>query len=104
MAVYVNPETGNREVYIKNPPPQGYLTEEEWAITQPKPIPSQEEINMRRVMEIHNRLYQIDQKSLRPLRAIAEKADTDEDHEILAELNNEAENLRVELRSLTCVV
>lgn len=43
MAVYVNPETGNREVWNKKP--TGYLTEEEWAAEHPyvpEPIPQEE--------------------------------------------------------------
>lgn len=35
MAVYVNPETGNHEVW--NSRPEGYFTPEEWAAEHPAP-------------------------------------------------------------------
>lgn len=41
MATYVNPDTGNHEVWDTKP--TGYYTEEEWAALHPAPKPTKEE-------------------------------------------------------------
>ena len=56
---------------------------------------------LQRIAEIDRRLAEIDQESVRPLRAIVGDADTEHDRAKLAELEREAEQLRAERRELT---
>lgn len=63
--------------------------------------PSQEEINQVRVDEIKNQLSEIDNKRIRPLAAIALNTADEEDTARLQELEDEANALREELRTLT---
>ena len=51
--------------------------------------------------ELMERLDEIDRLAIRPLRAIAAGTATDEDREILAELERQAEEIRAELAELS---
>lgn len=39
MAIYVNPDTGNHEVWDEGKQPENYLTPEEWEELHPTPTP-----------------------------------------------------------------
>lgn len=50
--------------------------------------------------ELKNRLDEIDRQAIRPLRAIAAGTATDEDRRVLAELEAQAEEIRVQMAEL----
>lgn len=88
-------QNGNCEIWAKKP--DGYLTEVEWAALHPPPPapePTPEEIAAQNAAEKALRFGEIDAASIRPLRAIAAGTATAYDHEKLAELEAEAEELR----------
>lgn len=64
-------------------------------------VPSQEELNQIRIDEIKNQLNNIDAKRIRPLAAISLGTADEEDIARLQELEDEANVLREELRTLT---
>lgn len=64
------------------------------------PQPSQEQIKQLRIAQIQSRLNQIDMESVRPIRAIQKGVGTEFDTQKLDSLENEAETLRSEIRTL----
>jgi hypothetical protein len=82
----------------------GWLTPEEFAAAfpplEPEP-PTAEALAAQRRAAITARLAEIDAASIRPLRAIAQGAATQDDHDKLAALDAEAAELRQELAGLT---
>lgn len=97
MAVYVNPETGNHEVWDKKP--DGYLTPEAWAADHPAPGPDPEEERRARIEAIKTELASLDLASIRPLRSIDNGDDTPADHAKLVDLEARAAELRAELKA-----
>ena len=69
-------------------------------IEQPQPPPTAEELAEARRAEILAELDALDRQSVRPLRAMAKGAATDEDRGRLAFLEPRAEELREELTAL----
>lgn len=67
------------------------VTEENWQEKMPL---------INRYIEIKKELTQLDEKSTRPLRAILTGNETDNDKQILKDIETEAEKLRKELNSL----
>lgn len=53
-----------------------------------------------RILSIKNQLYEIDRQAIRPLRAIAAGTDNKDDREILANLEQQAAELRQQLAAL----
>jgi hypothetical protein len=71
---------------------------EGWSATRPEPTPEElKEIERARIM---GRLAEIDRESIRPLRAAAEGAAAEFDHQKLAALESEAAQLRGQLAGL----
>ena len=81
---------------------ESYLAEHpEALVPEPTPPePTEEEIAARRIQEIKSRLYEIDVKTARPARLVALGKASESDLNILILLEDEAELLRIELRSL----
>ena len=53
-----------------------------------------------RILSLKNQLEELDRQAIRPLRAIAAGTDTEEDREILTDLERQAAKLRQQLASL----
>ncbi len=53
-----------------------------------------------RILSLKNQLEELDRQAIRPLRAIAAGNDTEEDREILTDLEQQAAKLRQQLASL----
>lgn len=87
---WINGEPHKIEAY--GPYPEG------WSATPPEP--TQEEKNAARIAEIKAELVQLDNESVRALRAILNEKGTDADKTKLAELEAQAEGLRAELETL----
>lgn len=87
---WLNGEPHKIESY--GPYPEG------WRATPPEP--TQEEKDAARIAEIKAELVQLDNESVRALRAILNEKGTDEDKIKLAELEAQAEDLRGELAAL----
>jgi hypothetical protein len=73
---------------------------EGWSTTQPPYVPAPELAKQAQISELERKLTEIDQKSVRPLRAIAQGVATDFDHAKLAELETQASELRIQLVAL----
>lgn len=91
MNVYYSPD-GNIEIH--NLRPEGYLTVDEWDLQQPK----ESQIT---IASIKKQLKIIDDKSIRPLRAIVRGKPSPEEIDYLDDLGRQAEILRTELEVLT---
>ncbi len=78
----VEDENGNLIDIVPKEPPEGTRSAEE------------------QTEELKNRLEEIDRQAVRPLRAIAAGTATDEDREILAELEMQAEEIRAQMAEL----
>lgn len=63
------------------------------------PLP-QEELNRQRADELKRQLAELDERAIRPLRAIMAGTSTDEDKDKLREIEAQAEKLRAELEKL----
>lgn len=53
-----------------------------------------------RILSLKNQLEELDRQAIRPLRAIAAGTDTEEDREILTNLEQQAEELRSQISEL----
>ena len=53
-----------------------------------------------RILSLKNQLEELDRQAIRPLRAIAAGTDTEEDREILADLERQAAEIRTELERM----
>ena len=53
-----------------------------------------------RILSLKNQLEELDRQAIRPLRAIAAGTDTEEDREILTDLERQAAKLRTELERM----
>ena len=62
--------------------------------------PSEQELKQKRILEIDNRLSQIDSESIRPLRAKLANMYTEQDEAKLKSLEQEASDLRNERRNI----
>ena len=90
---------------------QGYVDGKPYTVKEPGPLPegwsddppppTQQELDKRRIAEIHARLDELDRQSVRPLRAIIKGTGTDVDTQTLAAKEAEAQKLREELMGLT---
>ena len=78
----VEDENGNLIDIVPKEPPEGTRSTEE------------------QTEELKKRLEEIDRQAVRPLRAIAAGTATDEDREILAELEMQAEEIRAQMAEL----
>ena len=79
------------------------VEDEDGNLTDIIPAPSLvlEQSEEDKTAELMERLDEIDRLAIRPLRAIAAGTATDEDREILAELERQAEEIRKELAELS---
>ena len=79
------------------------VEDEDGNLTDIIPAPSLvlEQSEEDKTAELMERLDEIDGQAIRPLRAIAAGTATDEDREILAELERQAEEIRKELAELS---
>lgn len=71
-----------------------------WYLFGKAPQESEEEKKAKRRTEILAELSALDEKAVRPMRAIASGVGTDEDREFLLNIETQAEELREELRNL----
>lgn len=70
-------------------------------VEEPEPEPEPEPVSYTRTDELMTMLYKIDLASVRAIRAILSKTDTEEDHKTLEALEKQAVALRNELNEST---
>lgn len=97
MPTFVNPKTGNCEVWASKP--TGYITLEQHMAARSTSI-NVEEVQYDVITNLKVKLQTIDIASIRSLRAIDNGTDTQYDHQKLIELEQRATDLRKQLSEL----
>lgn len=95
-ATYYSPD-GNPTVWEEGTQPDDYMTPEEWEAANP---PDPVILAQQQIEDYQAQLTNLDQKSVRALRALETGTGTEEDAAFLQGLENQAEGIRAELAAL----